>query len=117
MAAVHQFVPTFEPGATGAHMVEFQRMVREDLGLESEIFSEHQRGPFSGRAHRFDDYGRTVAVRRGDVLVYQMAIGSVVADFVRDRVNEGRGTRHLVLNHHNFTPPSFLLPWEQGVTW
>jgi glycosyltransferase involved in cell wall biosynthesis len=119
-AAVHQFVPTFEPGATGAHMLELRRLVREDLGLESEIFAEHIRGDYDGMAdgaHRFTEYGRAVAARTDDLLVYQMAIGSVVADFVRDRVT-GRGQRRrLVLNHHNFTPPRFLQPWEAGVSY
>src|SRR5689334_4267582 len=115
MVAVHQFVPTFEPGATGAHMREVQRMVREDLGLESEIFSEHQRGGYACRGFR--DYGRTVPARKGDVLVYQMAIGSVVADFVAEQVKQQELGRHFVLNHHTFTPPMFLQPWEHGVTW
>src|SRR3954454_18315578 len=115
MPAVHQFVPTFEPGATGAHMQEVQRMVREDLGVDSEIFSEHQRGGFT--SHVFRDYGSAVPARKGDVLIYQMAIGSVVADFVADQVKRRPGDRHLAVNHHNFTPPSFLQPWEHGVTW
>ena len=113
--AVHQFVPTFEPGATGAHMLEVQRMVREDLGLESEIFCEHQSGGF--RAHPYGDYGKVVAARVDDVLIYQMAIGSVVADFVRQRVTEPGSRRRLVVNHHNFTPAAYFQPWEEGVTW
>ena len=117
--AIHQFVPTFEPGATGAHMVELRRLVREDLGLESEIFAEHIRGDYAelaDGAHRHTDYGRAVAAGGDDVLVYQMAIGSVVADFVRDRVTGAGHHRRLVVNHHNFTPPKFLQPWEHGVT-
>src|SRR5262249_41238226 len=113
--AVHQFVPTFEPGATGAHMLELQRMVREDLGLESEIFCEHERGGF--RARRFTDYGRSVPGRRDDVLVSQMAVGSGGADFVRDRMGDAGTDRRLVVNHHNFTPPAYFQPWEHGVTW
>jgi glycosyltransferase involved in cell wall biosynthesis len=113
--ALHQFVPTFEPGATGAHMLEVQRMVREDLGLESEIFAEHIRGDFASP----EIGARTFTEYRGapdDILLYQMAIGSTVADFVRERVESFPG-RSLVVNHHNFTPPRFLQPWEHGVTW
>src|SRR6266550_567663 len=100
-------------------MLELQRMVRGDLGLESEIFCEHQGGGFDARhyrARRYTDYGTAVAAGADDVLIYQMAIGSVVADFVLDRVRE-TGRRRLVVNHHNFTPPAFFQPWEHGVTW
>jgi glycosyltransferase involved in cell wall biosynthesis len=58
-----------------------------------------------------------VPSRPDDVLVYQMAIGSVVADFVRARVEESGGRRSLVVNHHNFTPTRYLQPWDDGVTW
>src|SRR5207248_732226 len=88
-AAAHQFVATFEPGATGAHMMEVRRLVREDLGLESEIFAEHIRGDYAGLddgAHPYRDYGTRVGAAADDVLIYQMAIGSTVADFVGDKV-------------------------------
>ncbi|HZQ28351.1 MAG TPA: glycosyltransferase family 4 protein [Acidimicrobiales bacterium] len=106
MANLHQFVPTFEPGAVGNHMVELQRLWRESGRGEAEIFSEH------GPARRFDEYGtRKFPARPDDVLVYQMAIGSTVADFVRDRPET------LVLNHHNLTPVEFLEQWEPTATW
>jgi glycosyltransferase involved in cell wall biosynthesis len=112
LAALHQFVPTFEPGAVGGHMVELQRLWRETGRGESEIFTEHQRGSFAGTARRFTDYGtRKFPARPGDVLVYQMAIGSTVADFVRARPEP------LVLNHHNLTPPELLEQWEPTATW
>ena len=110
MGALHQFVPTFEPGAVGGHMVELQRLWRESGRGESEVFAEHHRGGFSGR--QFTDYGtRKFPARPGDVLVYQMAIGSVVADFVRGR------SEPLVLNHHNLTPPELIEQWEPTATW
>ena len=114
MSALHQFVPTFEPGATGAHMLEVQRVAREDLGVESEIFAEHIRGDYqrlTTPAHDFREYGRRYPARRDDVLVYQMAIGSDVADFVGER------SEVLVVNHHNFTPIRLMQPWDDGVTW
>lgn len=112
MGSLHQFVPTFEPGAVGGHMLELQRLWRESGRGESEIFAEHVRPPYDRMAHRFTDYGtRRHPARPGDVLVYQMAIGSTVADFVRDR----RET--LVLNHHNLTPVRYLEQWEPTATW
>ena len=109
---LHQFVPTFEPGAVGAHMLELQRLWRESGRGESEIFSEHVKGGAGWDAHRFDDYGsRRLPAARDDVLVYQMAIGSTVADFV------GRRRERLVLNHHNLTPVEYLERWEPTATW
>jgi glycosyltransferase involved in cell wall biosynthesis len=115
--ALHQFVPTFEPGAIGGHVLELQRLAREELGLESEVFAEHLRWP--GReqaAHAYRAYGsRKRPARPGDVLVYHMAIGSVVADFVRDRPEP------LVMDHHNITPPSYYALWDpaaaHGCNW
>jgi glycosyltransferase involved in cell wall biosynthesis len=93
-------------------MVELQKLWRESGRGESEIFTEHQRGAFEGMAHRFDDYGtKRFPAGRDDVLVYQMAIGSTVADFV------GRRRERLVLNHHNLTPVEYLEKWEPAATW
>lgn len=114
MSGLHQFVPTFEPGAVGSHAIEVQRLMRS-LGVDSEIYAEHVHPSFSGRARRFTEYGSGRRRRTDDVLVYQMAIGSVVADFVADR------RERLVLNHHNLTPVALLEVWEPaatfGVTW
>ena len=114
MPRLLQFVPTFEPGAVGGHMVELQRLWREAGRGEAEVFAEHFRGGFTGVPFR--DYGtRRFRAQPGDLLVYQMAIGSTVADFVMSRPEP------LVLNHHNLTPPELLEQWEPtatyGVTW
>ena len=111
MRALHQFVPTFEPGAVGGHMLELQRLAREELGVEAELFAEFVHPAFEGRARRHTDYGRRVPARDGDVLVYHMAIGSVVADFVRQR------SEPLVVDHHNVTPPEMLERWEPGAAY
>ena len=111
MRALHQFVPTFEPGAVGGHMLELQRLARGTLGVEAELFAEFVHPAFEGRARRHTDYGRRVPARGGDVLVYHMAIGSVVADFVRERGEP------LVVDHHNVTPPEMLERWEPGAAY
>ena len=82
--ALHQFVPTLDPGAVGAHLLEIQRRLR-DAGWDSEVFSEHTKAPYDGRAHRFRTYGTAVPARDSDVLVYHSAIGSSVADWLMDR--------------------------------
>jgi L-malate glycosyltransferase len=111
LKAIHQFVPTFEPGAVGAHTIELQRLIREDLGLESEIFAELTKPPFQDRARPFREYGRRLPASDGDILLYQMAIGSNVADFLVQR------HERLVVNHHNLTPAWFIEPWEPGVSY
>lgn len=113
--ALHQFVPTFEPGAVGGHMLELQRLAREVLGVEADLFAEFVDPRCEGRARRHVDYGRRVPARAGDVLVYHMAIGSGVADFVRER------SERLVVDHHNITPPELYARWEPdaayGCSW
>ncbi|MDQ2726611.1 MAG: glycosyltransferase family 4 protein [Actinomycetota bacterium] len=104
--AVHQFLPTAEPGAVGAHTREVQRLLTGRLGVRSEIFAEHIHPPFEGVARAYGDYGRTVAATPSDVLIYQMAVGARMADTLPDL--PGR----LVVNHHNLTPSRFLRPWD-----
>lgn len=115
MRALHQFVPTFEPGAVGGHMLELQRLARETLGVEAELFAEFVHPACRGQARTHTDYGRRVPARPGDVLVYHVAIGSVVADFVRRRPEQ------LVIDHHNITPPELYERWEPdaayGCSW
>ncbi|HUP68329.1 MAG TPA: glycosyltransferase family 4 protein [Acidimicrobiales bacterium] len=108
---LHQFVPTFEPGAVGAHILELQRLAHEVLGVEGEVFAEHVRPAMGGKARSHKTYGRGFAARDGDVLVYHMAIGSDVADFVRERPET------LVVDHHNVTPAHLFERWEPGAAY
>lgn len=107
MKALHQFVATFEPGATGAHMLEVQRLAREVLGVGSDLFAEHRRGPHAGAVKHHGEYKGGA----DDVLVYHMAIGSVVTDFVVDRPEP------LVVDFHNITPAHFIEPWEPAAAY
>lgn len=114
MSAVHQFVPTLEPGAVGGHTLEVQRALRES-GRDSEVFAEHVHPSMKERAHAYTDYGRRVAARADDCLLYQMAIGSPVAAFVAER------PERKALDYHNLTPVDFFARWEpdlvHGVAW
>jgi glycosyltransferase involved in cell wall biosynthesis len=104
MPAVHQFVPTFEPGAVGEHIVEVQRLCR-DLGWGSDVFAEHHRYP--GRdSSDYRSYPKRA--RPDDVLMYHVAVGSDVADFVGGRAET------LVIDHHNITPARYFEVWEPG---
>jgi glycosyltransferase involved in cell wall biosynthesis len=108
IGALHQFVPTFEPGAVGSHVLELQKMAW-DTGWRAEIYSEHLHPELTGRGRFYREY--EAAARPDDVCVYQMAIGSVVADFLLAR------SEPLVLNHHNLTPIRYLNSWDPGTTY
>jgi glycosyltransferase involved in cell wall biosynthesis len=114
-AGVHVFVPRFEPGAVGHHVAE-ARAALVAAGHRSEIFAGSVDPAWANRgAHHYQEYGRSVPARPGDRLVYQVAIGSPVADWLvaRDEM--------LIANHHNFTPIRFLQAWDpaatHGVAW
>jgi len=111
VAAFHQFVPTLDAGAVGAHVLEIQRCLR-DAGWDSEVFSEHTRAPYQGRARSFTDYGASVDAGAGDVLLYHAAIGSIVADWLLER-RPGR----LVVDYHNITPPEWFMAWEPDLAY
>jgi glycosyltransferase involved in cell wall biosynthesis len=98
---VLQFVPTFEPGAVGAHLQQVRRLL-EDKGVETETYAEHIRPQLAGEAVDFRRYRPDPS----DVLLYHMAIGSGVSDFVRDQPGV------LALDHHNITPAHFWAGWE-----
>lgn len=114
MVAVHQFLATFEPGATGNHALLVQRALR-DAGYESELFAEFSAPGWRAPARDHTDYGRRFPARDDDVLLYQMSTGSAVADFVLER------REPLIVNYHNFTPPEFFERWEppvvHGIAW
>jgi glycosyltransferase involved in cell wall biosynthesis len=107
---VHQFAPTLEPGAVGAHTLVARDVLRA-AGHTSEIFASEIDPAWADRGvHLLRD-----ARGRADVIVYQMAIGSVVADAVLAREEP------IVVNHHNLTPMRYIAGWQPvaayGVTW
>jgi glycosyltransferase involved in cell wall biosynthesis len=112
---LHQFVPTLEGGAVGAHVVEVQRLARAEAGIEGEIFAEQTRPPYADCARPHQHYGSRVDAASTDVLLYHVAIGSVVADFLLGRHD------HLLVDHHNITPPELLSGWDDaaaaGCSW
>ncbi len=107
---VHQFTPILEPGAVGAHTLAVRDVLRS-AGHTSEIFAADIRPACA------DAGARPLKAYRGgaDALVYQMAIGSPVADFVLAR------SEPLIVNHHNLTPLRYLRDWQpvaaHGVVW
>ena len=105
MRALHQFVPVFEPGAVGGHIQQVRR-VAHGLGLDAPVWAEvvHPSLASVGRDYRRFKGGRD------DVLMYHVAVGSPVADFVMGRPET------LVVDHHNITPVRWFAPWQPGGT-
>ena len=105
MRAIHQFLPTLDPGdAVGNHTLEAQRLLR-GLGLESEIYTQTVHHSMVGCAHSFQKFtgGAGVAV------VYHLAVGSVLADLLLSR------TEPLVVDYHNITPAKFFDEWDPPI--
>jgi L-malate glycosyltransferase len=107
---IHQFVPNLEPGAVGSHTLLARDQLRA-AGHQSEIFTAeiHPASADAGARLARDYHGDA------DIIVYQMAIGSVVADLVLERAEP------IVVNHHNLTPMRYITGWQpvaaHGVVW
>jgi glycosyltransferase involved in cell wall biosynthesis len=108
---LHQFVPTLDPGAVGSHVLEIQRVLRQ-AGWESEVFSEHTKPPYDGDARPHTEYGKTYPAHDDDIIVYHIAIGSSVADWLMSR-----RPKRLVVYSHNITPASWFENWEPGLNY
>lgn len=106
VTAVHQFLPALMPGdASGIHALEAQSALRE-AGFESEIFCEAVHHELEGRGLIFRDFP---AYAKGSIIVYHVATGSVLADYVNARGEP------LVIDYHNLTPASFFHRWDMAV--
>jgi len=107
--AIHQFLPDLSPGdAVSGHTLAIQVELRA-MGLESEVYSHTTHPSFADRAEPYQRYRGSGG---DDVrLLYHLAIGSVVADFVLQRP-EG-----LLVDHHNLTPGAFFADWDPPVVY
>jgi glycosyltransferase involved in cell wall biosynthesis len=101
---VQHFVPTWEPGAVGNHVLEAHAALRA-AGIDGNVYAGVARDGLPLAARPVDEYPRDA--QPGDVLLYQHAIGSLVADFVVDR------TEPLVVDYHNVTPHEFFDVWDR----
>jgi glycosyltransferase involved in cell wall biosynthesis len=107
---VHQILPTFERGAVGGHSLMVREWLRRS-GHTSEIYAAELHPSIAGEG-AFE-----LGLYKGgaDVLVYQMAIGSIAGDFVLKR------SEPLAVNYHNLTPARYYAGWEPvaafGVAW
>ncbi len=111
---VHQLLPTLRHGdAAGAHTLQVRQALRQ-AGFESELFVEHHDDDFAGDVHLYDELGAFCRPGR-TALLYQMAIGSKIADMLLERPEP------LLVNYHNLTPAAFFWRWDpslvDGIVW
>lgn len=99
-------MPTLLPGdAAGTHTLRVRDAVRA-LGFQSEIFVEDVHRDLEDEAHHFKEFA---TYAKGSVIMYQLAIGSVLADYVLGR------SEPLVVNYHNLTPSDYYRRWDASV--
>jgi glycosyltransferase involved in cell wall biosynthesis len=92
--------------AVGQHTVA----VREELrsrGVPSEIYVELDDPETAEQTRPASSYPARACP--GDVLVYQFATASDLADLLMSR------PERLVVNYHNITPPELFAPWDNGL--
>lgn len=94
-----------ERDATGAHTLLLQAALRR-AGWQSEIFTQVTHPDTADRSIQMEEFP---AVASGsDVLIYQFAVASPIAEFLLGRPEA------LILDYHNVTPPRFFQGWDQG---
>jgi glycosyltransferase involved in cell wall biosynthesis len=90
---------------------EHTRSLRDLLvaaGVPSHIYSEIPDPATAGETRPYLDYESEAEA--GDVLVYQFATYSAMAEWVAARPEP------LVINYHSITPPEYFGPWNNAIT-
>lgn len=107
MTAVHQLVPSVNPGdATTGHTLQVQHALRQ-AGYESEIYALAVHPALERTVRLVDELGGPS--RRDGHLLYQFSACSTLADWLYSRREQ------LAVNYHNVTPPAFFHDWEHGI--
>lgn len=92
--------------AVGQHTLAVQALLRA-RGVSSEVYVELDDPDTAGQTRPFRRYADDAGP--GDVLVYQVATDSDLADWIVGR------PEHLVVNYHNITPPELFAPWDTSL--
>ncbi len=105
---VHQLLPALRRGdAAGAHTLQVRAALRA-AGFESELFVEQHDDELAGDVHHYSKLGAHCRPGR-TALLYQLAIGSKLADALMERPEP------VIVNYHNLTPASFFWQWDPGL--
>jgi L-malate glycosyltransferase len=92
--------------AVGAHTMGLQDLLVE-RGMASRIFVDLDDPQTADRTAPFAEYGAVAS--SDDVLVYQFATASTLADALAAR------SERLVVNYHSVTPPECFLAWDDAL--
>jgi L-malate glycosyltransferase len=107
-SGVHLFVPMLHRhDAVGEHT----RTLRDRLvasGIPSRIYTELPDPATREETRSYLDYDAESVP--GDVLVYQFATESAIAEWLVSRPEP------LIINYHSITPPEFFGPWNNPIT-
>ena len=76
-------------------------------GIPSRIYIETPAAETEGEASHYSAYESEA--RPGDLLVYQFATASGLADWLVERAER------LVVNYHSVTPPEHFAPWDNSL--
>ena len=107
MSAVHQFVPMLHRAdAVGRHTLAL-RDALVARGAASRIYVELTDPDTETETRPYPRYADEA--EPGDVLVYQFATASAMADWL------GARPETLVVNSHSVTPPEFYAPWNNAM--
>jgi hypothetical protein len=107
MSGIHLFVPMLHVrDAVGEHTRALRDLLVAD-GLASRIYTETPDPDTVEETRPYLDYA--VDAMPGDVLVYQMATRSDMADWLVDRAEP------VVVNYHSLTPPEYFAPWNNWI--
>jgi glycosyltransferase involved in cell wall biosynthesis len=108
MRGVHLFVPMLHRhDAVGEHT----RTLRDGLiasGVRSQIYTELPDPATVDDTRHYLEYESES--EPGDVLVYQFATESAIAQWLATRPEP------VVINYHSITPPEYFGPWNNGIT-
>lgn len=100
---VHQFVPTWEAGAIGSHILGLHELMMSQ-GITTCLWASEIRPTMAPIARDAAEFFATPA--DGDhVLLYHLAVGAEMGEQLLGR------SERLVVNHHNITPPHYFDSW------
>ncbi len=101
---VHQFVPTWEPGAIGAHALGVHETLNES-GIECTTWASEIKAGLPAIARDAAGFFGDPTRLTDCCLLYHVAVGAEMGESLLLREEP------LVLNHHNVTPPEYFDPW------
>ncbi len=105
---VHQFLPTWEPGAIGTHALGVHETLVE-AGISCTSWASDIRPGLSSIVRPAADFFADASKRPNSILLYHTAVGAEICDALLAR------TEPLVLDHHNVTPPEYFDHWHPAL--